>query len=52
MRGLFYFPTRRLLLSLHVIINPWMKFVSPEEVESINAFRNVKELAEILKNKK
>ena len=29
-----------------------IKFVSPEEVESINAFRNVKELAEILKNKK
>lgn len=28
-----------------------IKFVSPEEVESINAFRNVKELAEILKNK-
>jgi len=28
-----------------------IKFVSPEEVESMNAFRNVKELAEILKNK-
>jgi len=28
-----------------------IKFVSPEEVESINAFRNVKELVEILKNK-
>ena len=26
-----------------------IKFVSPEEVDSINAFRNVKELAEILK---
>lgn len=27
-----------------------IKFVSPKEVESMNAFRNVKELAEILKN--
>ena len=66
MRGLFYFPTRRLLLSLHIVIETKVKdlnftpseecleikFVSPEEVESINAFRNVKELAEILKNKK
>ncbi len=28
-----------------------IKFVSPKEAESINAFRNVRELAEILKNK-